>query len=151
MLLIFSCLAGEYLTDLHPIDAAPQQLYLIRDQTHSNDQLLIGVGVGGRAFHPFSCTEEFHLTDVTLTSPNDNNDDDKGFVSVRNETAGSWLGVALAYFLMRHAHERDFLRILNSVSSDVIQRESSNGHIQSIELKLLGWTKDLYFNPGFYA
>lgn len=70
---------------------------------------------------------------------------------MRNETAGSWLGVALAYFLMRHAHERDFLRILNAVSSDVIQRESSNGHIQSIELKLLGWTKDLYFNPGYYA
>lgn len=73
-----------------------------------------------------------------------------GFVSVRNELAGSWLGVALAYFLMTYAHERDLLRILNLVTSDVIQRESSNGHIQSIELKLLGWTKNLYFNPGIY-
>jgi len=73
-----------------------------------------------------------------------------GFVSVRNELAGSWLGVALAYFIMTHAHERDLLRILNLVTSDVIQRESSNGHIQSIELKLLGWTKNLYFNPGIY-
>lgn len=73
-----------------------------------------------------------------------------GFVSVRNELAGSWLGVALAYFLMTFAHERDLLRILNFVTSDVIQRESSQGHIQSIELKLLGWTKNLYFNPGIY-
>lgn len=73
-----------------------------------------------------------------------------GFVSVRNELAGSWLGVALAYFIMTHAHERDLLRILNLVTSDVIQRESSNGHIQSIELKLLGWTKNLYFNPGIF-
>ena len=69
---------------------------------------------------------------------------------MRNETAGSWLGVALAYFIMTHAHERDLLRILNLVTSDIIQRESSHGHIQSIELKLLGWTKNLYFNPGIY-
>lgn len=71
-----------------------------------------------------------------------------GFVSVRNETAGSWLGVALAYFIMAHAHERDLLKILNLVACDITQRVSSNGHIQSIELKLLGWKKNLYFNPG---
>lgn len=69
---------------------------------------------------------------------------------MRNETAGSWLGVALAYFIMTQAHERDLLRILNSVTNDIIQRESSYGHIQSIELKLLGWTKNLYLNPGIY-
>lgn len=73
-----------------------------------------------------------------------------GFVSVRNETAGSWLGVALAYFIMTHAHERDLLKILNLVTGDIIQRKSSMGHLQSIEVKLLGWTKSLYFNPGIY-
>lgn len=73
-----------------------------------------------------------------------------GYVSVRNETAGSWLGVALAYFIMTHAHERDLIRILNLVTSDLISRESSHGYIQSIELKLLGWSKNLYFNPGKY-
>lgn len=71
-----------------------------------------------------------------------------GFVSVRNELAGSWLGVALAYFILEHAHEHNLMRILNLVTSDVIQRESSHGHIQAVEVRLLGWTKNLYFNPG---
>lgn len=73
-----------------------------------------------------------------------------GFVSVRNETAGSWLGVALAYFIMTHAHERDLQKILNLVAGDINQRESTNGHIQSIETKFFGWSKSLYFNPGIY-
>lgn len=73
-----------------------------------------------------------------------------GYVSVRNELAGSWLGVALTYFIMTSAHEKDLYRILNLVSADIRDRVSSDGHTQCIEVTSLGWTKNLYFNPGIY-
>lgn len=72
----------------------------------------------------------------------------QGFVSVRNELAGSWLGVALAYFIMMYAHEKDLQKIINLATGDVIQRESSSGHMQSIDVQLIGWSKNLFFNPG---
>jgi hypothetical protein len=74
----------------------------------------------------------------------------KGYVSVRNETAGSWLGVSLAYFIMIYAHERDLEKILKSTVTDIAGRISSDGHKQSVEFTGIGWRKSLYFNPGIY-
>lgn len=73
-----------------------------------------------------------------------------GYVSVRNELAGSWLGVALTYFIMTSAFEKDLCRILNMVSADIRERVSQDGHTQCIEVTQLGWSKNLYFNPGIY-
>lgn len=69
---------------------------------------------------------------------------------MRNETAGSWLGTSLAFYIMKYAYKEDFLRILNRVTEDVTGRKSSQGLVQSIEVRQLGWKKNLYFNPGIY-
>lgn len=50
----------------------------------------------------------------------DKNTPNVGYVSVRNEIAGSWLGTALGYYLMTCAWEKDLEEILAMVSDKIL-------------------------------
>lgn len=74
-----------------------------------------------------------------------------GYVSNRNERAGSWLGVALALYLQKYACKKHLMEILNMVSRNVRARTSSDGLKQALEITSIGFDRNLYFNPGLFG
>lgn len=73
-----------------------------------------------------------------------------GYVSNRNEEEGSWLGSSLAMRLCQEAHRRHLMDIFNMVSRDIRMRRSSDGLKQVLEITIIGFDKNLYFNPGMF-
>lgn len=73
-----------------------------------------------------------------------------GHVSTRNEDQGSWLGRSLCQHLEKEACRHEFINIMRMVSRDLSSRISQDGYKQIVEINMIGFERELYFNPGYY-
>ncbi|XP_067119685.1 caspase-3-like [Centruroides vittatus] len=71
-----------------------------------------------------------------------------GYRSFRD---GSWFIQHLIDVLMRRAHNTDLQVMLNEVSRKVNEMESKYGEKQCVQIKTLGLSFKIYFNPGLRA
>ncbi|CAG2114935.1 unnamed protein product [Medioppia subpectinata] len=75
-----------------------------------------------------------------------------GYVSWRHEENGTWLGMALCKVLTKSAHTTELLQLLTQISDEVSLKESDEyGAKQVVEVIQRGFTKQFYFNPGYFA
>ncbi|RWS22724.1 cell death protein 3-like protein [Leptotrombidium deliense] len=76
----------------------------------------------------------------------------EGYVSLRNETTGSWFGDAMGKVFVDHACDEDIETLLKRVNNRMLRRESLmvDRVKQALEVVLRGWRKQLYFNPGIF-
>ncbi|XP_018007530.1 uncharacterized protein LOC108665303 [Hyalella azteca] len=71
----------------------------------------------------------------------------EGYVSLRDPDRGTWLIEALCKVFMNHACDKDLNKLVQLVSKEIINNESSSGMKQSCENRCMGIIKSFYFNP----
>ena len=70
-----------------------------------------------------------------------------GFVSMRHPMNGSWYCTALALQLIELAKDHELVDILRKVDVEVQKRTTENGWKQTTATELIGFNKQLWFNP----
>lgn len=70
-----------------------------------------------------------------------------GFVSLRHPMNGSWYCTALALQLLELAKDHELVDILRKVDVEVQRRTTEDGWKQTTATELIGFNKQLWFNP----
>ncbi|KAL1484322.1 hypothetical protein MTO96_032636, partial [Rhipicephalus appendiculatus] len=72
-----------------------------------------------------------------------------GYKALKNSTIGSWFLADVFSVFSENAGTMHLETMMRRVQRKVLDRSAHDGSKQTCSLELQGWTKKLYFNPGF--
>lgn len=74
-----------------------------------------------------------------------------GFEALRDTVDGSWYIESMCKMWSQNAHNKELMDLLSYVDRDMQRKQSSEGYIQTASFSAIGFSKKLFFNPGFYT
>ncbi|XP_075746818.1 caspase-14-like [Rhipicephalus microplus] len=74
-----------------------------------------------------------------------------GYKALKNRTIGSWFLADVFTVFSQNAGTMHLEAMMRRVQKKVLDRSAHDGSKQTCSLELQGWTKKLYFNPGFFV
>lgn len=74
-----------------------------------------------------------------------------GYNAFRDPLEGSWYVQILCKVLAEHAHDTHLEDLLKIIGEQMNFKRTENDLLQTISNEDRGFTKHLYFNPGFYS
>lgn len=74
-----------------------------------------------------------------------------GFEALRDIVDGSWYIESMCKIWSQNAHNKELIDLLSYVDIDMRKKQSLEGYIQTAGFSAIGFSKKLFFNPGFYA
>lgn len=74
-----------------------------------------------------------------------------GFEAMRDPNTGSWYIESMCKIWAEYAHDKSLDDLLKMVGEAQLERQSTDGNIQTAHNEDRGFFKKLYFNPGYYG
>lgn len=74
-----------------------------------------------------------------------------GFMTHRHPEEGSWYVRGLCRVFSERAHDTAFESLMKHLELEVSKMNTSCGSIQTSSVEYRGFTKVLYFNPGYFG
>uniref|UniRef100_A0A336LMF0 CSON011090 protein n=1 Tax=Culicoides sonorensis TaxID=179676 RepID=A0A336LMF0_CULSO len=74
-----------------------------------------------------------------------------GFLTHRDPKEGSWYIQGLTSVFAKHAHDAPFEDLMKLVELEVGSKNTDSGAIQTSSVEYRGFSKVLYFNPGYFG
>ncbi|XP_037514147.1 caspase-7-like [Rhipicephalus sanguineus] len=74
-----------------------------------------------------------------------------GYKALKNSTIGSWFLADVFSVFSENAGIMHLETMMRHVQNKVLARSAHDGSKQTCSVELQGWTKKLYFNPGFFV
>uniref|UniRef100_L7LWQ9 Putative caspase-2 n=1 Tax=Rhipicephalus pulchellus TaxID=72859 RepID=L7LWQ9_RHIPC len=74
-----------------------------------------------------------------------------GYKALKNSAIGSWFLADVYSVFSQHAATMHLESMMRLVQKKVLDRTAHDGSKQTCSPQLPGWTKKLYFNPGFFV
>lgn len=74
-----------------------------------------------------------------------------GFLTHRDPEEGSWFIQGFSTVFEKHAHDAPFEDLMKLVELEVGSRNTECGAMQTSSVEYRGFSKVLYFNPGYFG
>lgn len=72
-----------------------------------------------------------------------------GFEALRDIVDGSWYIESMCKLWSQNAHNKEIMDLLSYVNIDMQKKQSMEGFIQTASFTNIGFSKKLFFNPGW--